>query len=116
MAKGPRGFRSGGGGGGMNQYLQQAQKMQREMEKAQEEIAAMTCEGTAGGEAVKAVVNGEHKVVDLQIDPAVLDPEDMEMLQDLIMVAINSAQDQLAEKSNERMSKVTGGQGLPFGI
>ena len=116
MAKGPRGFRGGGGGGNMNQYMQQAQKLQRDMEKAQQEIAEMTCEGTAGGEAVKVLVNGEHRIVELTINPAAVDPEDVEMLQDLIMVAVNSAQDQLEEKSAERMAKVTGGRGLPFGF
>ena len=115
MAKGPKGFR-GGGGGGMNQYMQQAQKLQREMEKAQQEIAEMTCEGTAGGEAVRVVVNGEHQVTELEISPAAVDPEDVEMLQDLIMVAVNAAQKQLEEKSAERMNKVTGGRGLPLGF
>ena len=115
MAKGPKGFR-GGGGGGMNQYMQQAQKLQREMEKAQQEIAEMTCEGTAGGEAVRVVVNGEHQVTELEISPAAVDPEDVEMLQDLIMVAVNAAQKQLEEKSTERMNKVTGGRGLPLGF
>ncbi|MDD2579510.1 MAG: YbaB/EbfC family nucleoid-associated protein [Eubacteriales bacterium] len=116
MAKGPRGFRGAPAGGGMNQYMQQAQKLQRDMEKAQEDIAAMTCEGTAGGQVVRAVMDGQHRLVELAIDPAAVDADDVEMLQDLIMVAVNAARDKMEEASNERMSQVTGGRGLPFGL
>lgn len=115
MAKGKGfgGFPGMGGGGNMNQLLAQAQKMQKDMEKAQEEVAALTADATAGGGAVKAVVNGSHEVVSLSIDPGVVDPEDVEMLQDLVVAAINEAMRKIEEISAERMSRVTGGMGMP---
>ena len=115
MAKGKGfgGFPGMGGGGNMNQLLAQAQKMQKDMEKAQEEVAALTADATAGGGAVKAVVNGSHEVVSLSIDPGVVDPEDVEMLQDLVVAAINEAMRKIEEVSAERMSRVTGGMGMP---
>lgn len=122
MAKGSRGGFPGGGmgggmgGGGMNQLMQQAQRMQRDMEKAQEEIALMIAESTAGGGAVKVVVNGEKKIGELTIDPGVVDPDDVEMLQDLIIVAVNEALRKLEEMSEERMAKVTGGRNMPLGF
>ncbi len=117
MAKG-RGFggfpgMGGAGGGNMNQLLAQAQKMQKDMEKAQEEVAALTAEATAGGGAVKAVVNGSHELVSLTLDPGVVDPQDVEMLQDLVTVAVNEAMRKLDEISAERMARVTGGAGIP---
>lgn len=114
MAKG-RGFGGfpGAGGGNMNQLLAQAQKMQMDMEKAQEEVAALTVEATAGGGAVKAVVNGGHELVAITLDPGIVDPQDVEMLQDLIIAAVNEAVRKIEEASNERLSKVTGGAGMP---
>jgi DNA-binding YbaB/EbfC family protein len=118
MAKGPRGGFPGGGfpGGNPNQLMQQVQRMQREMEKAQEEIAEMTAEATAGGNAVRVVVGGDKQIKELVIDNNVVDPEDVEMLQDLVIVAVNEAIRTLEEKSEARMSKVTGGKGLPMGF
>ncbi|NLC83498.1 MAG: YbaB/EbfC family nucleoid-associated protein [Ruminococcaceae bacterium] len=118
MAKGPRGGFGGGGGGmgNMNQLLQQAQRMQKEVEKAQEEIAQMTAEATAGGGVVKAVVSGEKQLTELTIDPAAVDPEDVDMLQDLVLVAVNEAMRKIEEMSEERMAKATGGRGLPMGF
>lgn len=119
MAKGPGprgGFGGGMGGGNMNQLLQQAQRMQREVEKAQEEIAQMTAEATAGGGVVKAVVNGEKQLTALTIDPAAVDPEDVEMLQDLVLVAVNEALRKVEEMGSERMAKATGGRGMPMGF
>lgn len=120
MAKGRGGFPGGGmggmGGGNMGQLMQQAQKMQREAEKAQEEIAAMTAEATAGGGAVKVVVNGQHQIADLVIDPGVVNSDDVEMLQDLIIVAVNDAVAKLEAMSEARMAQVTGGRGLPLGF
>ena len=120
MAKGPRGGFGGGmggmGGGNMNQLLQQAQRMQREVEKAQEEIAQMTSEATSGGGAVKAVVSGEKKLLELSIDPAVVTPDDVEMLQDLVLVAVNEALRKMETLSEERMAKATGGRGMPMGF
>lgn len=121
MAKGPGpkggfGGMGGMGGGNMNQLLQQAQRMQREVEKAQEEIAQMTAEATAGGGVVKAVVNGEKQLTALTIDPAAVDPEDVEMLQDLVLVAVNEALRKVEEMGSERMAKATGGRGMPMGF
>lgn len=121
MAKGAKGgfggFGGGGmGGGNMNQLMQQAQRMQREVEKAQEEIAQLTAEGTAGGGVVKAVVNGEKKLTELTIDPAAVTPDDVEMLQDLVLVAVNDAMNKIEEISEARMAKATGGRGLPMGF
>lgn len=120
MAKGSKGGFPGGmggmGGGNMNQMLLQAQRMQKEMEKAQEEIAAMTVDATAGGGAVKVTINGEHQITALSIDPGVVDPADVEMLQDLIMVAVNDAQKQFETLSADRMNRVAGGRGLPMGF
>lgn len=117
MAKGPRGGFPGGMGGGMgnmNQLMQQAQRMQREMEKAQEDIASMSADATAGGGVVKVTVNGGKQLTSLTIDPAAVDPEDVEMLQDLVMVAVNEALRKIDELSEQRMSKATGGARLPF--
>jgi nucleoid-associated protein EbfC len=116
MAKGHGGYPGGmggfGGGGGMNQLLQQAQKLQREADKAREEIAAMSAEGSAGGGAVKAVVNGNHQLTQLTIDPGVVDPADVEMLQDLVTVAVNDAMAKMEAQSEARMNQVTGGRGM----
>ena len=108
------GSRGGGfpGGGNMNQLMQQAQRMQREIEKAQEEAATMTGEATAGGGMVKVVVNSDHQIEELAIMPDVVDPDDIEMLQDLIIAAVNEAVRNLDEQVEARMSKATGG-GIP---
>jgi DNA-binding YbaB/EbfC family protein len=100
----------------MNQLLQQAQRMQKEAEKAQEEIAAMTAEATAGGNAVKVVVNGQHQIVELVIDPGVVNADDVDMLQDLIIVAVNDATAKLEAMSESRMGQVTGGRSMPLGF
>ncbi len=104
------GGRGGGGfgGGNMQQLMQQAQKMQQEMAKAQEEIAAMEVEYSAGGGMVTAKITGEHKLVSLTIDPDAVDPEDVEMLQDMIVAAVNGAQEQLAEVSEAKMGRFSG--------
>lgn len=107
MAKG----KFGGLGGGMNMQtmIKQAQKMQQDMLKAQEEIAVMETEATAGGGAVKAVVQGTNVLKALEIKPEVVDPDDVEMLQDLVIAAVNEAFRLAGEKSGESMKKVTGG-------
>ena len=109
MAKG----KFGGLGGGMNTQamIKQAQKMQQDMLKAQEEIAVMETEATAGGGAVKAVVQGTNVLKALEIKPEVVDPDDVEMLQDLVLAAINEAFRLASEKSEQSMKKVTGGMG-----
>ena len=104
----------GMGGGNMGQLMQQAQKMQRDMERVQEEIKTMTADATSGGGVVKVVVNGNHELVSLEIDPQAVDPQDVEMLQDLIIAACNEATRKMEEISASRMGQVTGGVRMPF--
>ncbi len=115
MAKGfgSRGL-GGMGGGNMNNMIRQAQKMQQDMMKAQEELEAKSYEASAGGGVVKAVVSGKKEVVSVTIDPEAVDPEDVEMLQDLIVAAVNEAMRLANEDAASQMSKLTGGLNLPF--
>jgi len=111
MAKG--GFRGGyPGGGNQMQMMKQAQKMQQELLKMQQEIEASSFEFTAGGGAVKATVLGSRQLESLTINPEVVDPEDVEMLQDLIVAAVNGALKLVDEKSSQSMSKLGGLGGL----
>ncbi|PKK40012.1 hypothetical protein ABB02_00806 [Clostridiaceae bacterium JG1575] len=105
------GFR-GGGGGNMNNLLKQVQKAQKEMETKQKELEVKEYEATSGGNAVKAVVNGKRQLLSVSLDESVVDPEDIEMLQDLIVVAVNSALNQAEEDSSKLMSDLTGGMDL----
>ena len=97
----------------MQKQLQQMQAMQRKMEIMQAEIEEKEVTTTAGGGAVTAVVNGKKELVKLEIKPEVVDPDDVEMLQDLVMVAVNEGLRQIEEISNNEMSKLTGGLGIP---
>ena len=97
----------------MQQQLQQVQAMQAMMEKKQEEIEAHEVEASAGGGVVTARVNGRKELVDLKLAPEVVDPEDIDMLQDLILLAVNEAVRQISEYSEEQMSSVTGGLNIP---
>lgn len=97
----------------MKQMMRQAQKMQKELNKAQEEIATMSFEATAGGGMVKAVASGDMAITSLTIDPDAVDPEDVEMLQDMVVAAVNEALRGVSELSNQRMSAVTGGMNIP---
>lgn len=97
----------------MKQMMRQAQKMQKELNKAQEEIATMSFEATAGGGMVKAVASGDMNIISLTIDPDAVDPEDVEMLQDMVVAAVNEALRGVSEMSNQRMNAVTGGMNLP---
>lgn len=110
----PRGKGGFGGGSNMNQLMQQAQRMQRELEKAQEETASMTGTATVGGGFVKVTVDANHQVVALELTPEVVDPDDIDMLQDLVIAAVNEAMRDLDSKIEARMSQVTGGSGLGF--
>ena len=107
MAKG--GFR--GFPGGMNQaaMMKQAQKMQQEMLRMQEEQEAKTFSAAAGGGMVNATVNGKHELVNLQINPEAVDPEDVEMLQDMILAAVNEAMRSADAEAASNMSRLTGG-------
>lgn len=114
MAKG--GFRGGSyGGGGMNMnMIKQAQKMQAEMMKMQAEMEEKTHTAKAGGGMVTATVNGKYELVSIEIDPEAVDPEDVEMLQDMIVAAVNEAVRTAQNAANESMSKITGGLNLGF--
>jgi len=110
----PRGFHGAPGGGmNMNQMMKQAQKMQKQMAEMQEELANRTLEVSSGGGAVKITINGEKQITALTIAPDVVDPDDVEMLQDLVMTAVNEAIRQIDEAANSQMSKITGGISLP---
>ena len=93
--------------------MKQAQKLQADVAKVQEELAAMTCEGKAGGGMVTAVVNGQFDLVSITIDKAVVDPTDVGMLQDLVIAAVNQAAVKVREESKARMSSVMGGMNIP---
>ena len=118
MAKGfnSRGMAGMGGMGGANMQnmIRQAQKMQQEMLKAQEELESKTYEAAAGGGVVKATVNGKHEVVGLTIDPEAVDPEDVEMLCDMVIAAVNEAFRNADADMNNNMSKITGGMNFGF--
>lgn len=98
---------------GMQGMLKKVQKMQSEMTKLQEELKEREVEGTAGGEAVKAVVNGNKNLVSLTLSPDAVDPEDVEMLQDLIVTAVNDAMKKVDEMTEKELGKVAGGLKLP---
>lgn len=100
-----------GSGGGSKKMLQQLQGLQQEMLNAQEEIAEQTFTATAGGGIIEAVVTGDRKVQELNIDPEVVDPGDVEMLQDLVIAAINRAMEKVDEAASDRMTDLTGGLG-----
>lgn len=97
----------------MQQMMRQAQKMQKELRKAQQEIAEMTFEGTAGGGMVTAVARGDKSIESLTINPDVVDPEDVEMLQDMVCAAVNEALRGVDQMGSARMSSVTGGLNIP---
>ena len=90
-----------------------AQQMQAEMARVQAELDALTLEGTAGGGAVTAVVNGHSEVVSLTIDKEVVDPDDVEMLQDLVLAAVNDGIKRIKQTTEEKMARVTGGMRIP---
>ena len=114
MAKG-FGGRMPGMGGGMNMnMLKQAQKMQQDMMKMQQELQEKEYQAAAGGGVVSATVNGKHELKNLVIDPEAVDPEDVEMLQDMIVAAENEAMRSVDADAAGTMSKLTGGLGLPF--
>lgn len=97
----------------MRQMMKQAQKMQLQMARAQEEVKALELEGSAGGGMVRAVACGDGTVKAITIDPQVVDPEDVELLQDMVLAAVNDALGKLAEESAARMGAATGGMKIP---
>lgn len=111
MAKGK--FTGMGGGMNMQAMLRQAQKMQQGLQQAQDEIATMETEASAGGGAVTVVMSGTTSLKSIIIKPEVVDSEDVEMLQDLVSAAVNEALRLAQEKSNSRMQQVSGGVSMP---
>lgn len=114
MAK--RGGFPGGMPGNMNNLMKQAQRMQRQMEESQKELETKEFTATVGGGVVQVTVNGKKEVVKVTLDKEAVDPDDSEMLEDLIMAATNEALRMAEEASQEAMSKMTGGLGLPGGL
>ena len=100
-------------GGNMNKMMKQVQKMQQDMLKLQEELASRTVESSAGGGAVKVIANGKNEVISVEIKPEAVDPEDVEMLQDLITAAVNEALKKAQELVSAEMGKLTGGLKIP---
>ena len=101
------------GMGNMQGMMKQMQKMQKKMAEAQEELGEKRLEGAAGGGMVKVIVSGDKQVVDVVIDPSVVDPEDVEMLQDLVVIATNEAMAKAEELTNSTMGQFTKGLNLP---
>jgi nucleoid-associated protein EbfC len=104
----------GGGMGNMQNMMKQMQKMQKKMAEAQEELGEKKIEGTAGGGMVTVIVTGHKEVVDVQIKPEAVDPDDVEMLQDLVLAAVNDALKKAEELTNNTMGQFTKGMNLPF--
>ena len=100
----------------LGKLMKQAQEMQSKMAEVQEELGQIRAEGQSGGGAVKAVTNGHHELLEIQIDPEVVDPEDVEMLQDLIIAAVRSARQEAEAVQKSAMGRVTGGMSLPGGL
>jgi DNA-binding YbaB/EbfC family protein len=98
---------------GMANMMKQAQKLQSKMLQMQEELAERTVEASAGGGMVKVVANGKQQIVSIQIEKEVVDPEDVDMLQDLVQAAVNDALARSQEMANAEMSKLTGGLSIP---
>ena len=111
MAKRSGGFP--GMGGNMNQLMKQAQKMQKQMEETTKALEESTYEATAGGGVVKVVVSGKKEVVSVHLEEEVVDPDDVEMLEDSVLSAINEALKKADEETSSKMGKLTGGLNIP---
>lgn len=104
------------GGFNLQAMMKQVQKLAEDTERMERELAEKRVEATAGGGMVKATVNGLAEIVDIAIDPQVVDPDDVEMLQDLVVSAVREATERSNELKRQRMQELTGGLGLPPGI
>ena len=102
-----------GGMGNIQQLMQQAQRMQQQMAQKQAELAEKTVTAQSGGGMVTATVNGAHELLELSIDPDVIDPEDKEMLEDMVVAAVNQAMQQAEEMALQELGKLTGGMNIP---
>ncbi|PLX80531.1 MAG: YbaB/EbfC family nucleoid-associated protein [Desulfuromonas sp.] len=98
---------------GLGNIMKQAQQMQQKMARLQEELAEKTVEASSGGGIVTAVVNGKQQIVELKIDQSAVDPDDVEMLQDLVVAAVNEALKESQEMAQAEMGKITGGMNIP---
>ena len=107
------GFPGGGGMGNLGAMMKQAQKMQAELAKAQDEIKDMEYEATAGGGMVKVVATGDMAIKSIVIDPEAVDPEDVDLLQDMVLAAVNEALRGMSDVSAQRLNSVTGGMNIP---
>lgn len=105
------GFPGGGVPGNMNNLMKQAQRMQRQMAESQKEFEEKEFKATAGGGAVEVTVSGKREVTKVKLDPDAVDPDDVEMLEDLIMAAVNEAMRQVEQETANMMSRLTGGMG-----
>lgn len=104
------------GMGNMNNLMKQAKKMQEQMERMQEELEEKTVDATVGGGMVTVVANGKKEVLSIEIQEEAVDPDDVEMLQDLILAAVNEALRKADEMVQSEMAKLTGGMGMPPGL
>ncbi len=102
--------------GGMSKMMKQLQKAQAEMSRLQEDLAQRTVESSSGGGAVRVTANGQKQLVSLQIDPEAIDPDNREMLEDMIIAAVNEAFNRVDEMVSSEMQKLTGGMNLPPGM
>ncbi|HEU5139796.1 MAG TPA: YbaB/EbfC family nucleoid-associated protein [Bacillales bacterium] len=100
--------------GNMNNMMRQMQKMQKQMAKEQEKLKEEKIEGTAGGGMVTVVASGEKQILDVKIDEEAVDPDDVDMLQDLVLAATNEALKKVDDLTNDRLGKFTKGMNLPF--
>lgn len=116
MAKRGGGFPGGAMPGNMNNLMKQAQRMQKQMAEAQENLDTLIFEASVGGGAVVAQVTGKKILSKIDIKPDVVDPDDIEMLQDLIIAAVNEAMHKAETEVNDKMSQLTGGLNLPGGL
>ena len=98
----------------INKLMQQAQEMQKQLEKASEQIGATEFEGTASNGLVKATVNGENRVLSVSIDPSILNPEDKEMIEDLVLIAVNDAVSKADDLKKERFGSMASAMGIPM--
>lgn len=114
--KGRGGFPGGGMPQNMNNLMKQAQKMQKQMEDMQANLDSLEFEAKVGGGVVSAKVNGKKELVGVSIDPDAVDPDDVEMLEDLVVAAVNEALRKAEEEVSGQMSKLTGGMNMPGGL
>ena len=101
------------GGGNMNNMMKQMQKLQKQMENLEEDLKNQEVTGTSGGGAVEATVNGKKELIRIKIDEAVVDPEDVDMLEYLVLTAVNNAMEEADSVANQKMGKLTGGLNIP---